>query len=139
MAEPNEIAVNAGEQVTNTSPTTLALKPEDQFRLINQRLDVLTGELTKLAAPPQFRLADGVQVGVIVLGLIVAGFTAFGLSERISDTKADVASAETRIKDSVNALEVRLGTRLEKLSDQFNSMNERAARLEGQLEPKKPK
>jgi len=130
MADKAETVVIAGEQVT-TPPSALPLKPEEQFRMVNQRLDQLAGEISRVAKPPQFRLADVVQLLVIVAGMIVAGFTALGLSQRISDGRTDQAASELRIKDSLSAVESRLGTKLDKLSDQFSAMSDRTSRLEG--------
>src|SRR5580704_9346646 len=79
MAEQPEKPVNAGEEVTNP-PSSLPLKPEDQFRLINQKLADFSDKLSRVAEPPQFRLADMIQLGVIVIGFIIAIFTAFNLS-----------------------------------------------------------
>jgi hypothetical protein len=130
MADKAETVVVAGEQVTNP-PSALPFKPDEQFRLVNQRLDTLADELSRVAKPAQFRLADVLNLLVIIVGFAVAGIAAFGLSERISDGRTDQAASELRIKDSVNALEIRLGTKLDKLSDQFSSMSDRTSRLEG--------
>jgi hypothetical protein len=135
MPEPTDIAMNAGEQPAN-APASLPLKTEDQFRLINQRLDILSATITGMAKPPQFRLADALQLGVIVVGLIVAGFTALGVNDRVSDIKADLAGSELRIKDNATGLENRLGIKLDKLSDQFSAMDERTSHLEGQMSAK---
>jgi hypothetical protein len=129
MAEKPEI-VNAGEQIT-TPPSAIPLKSEEQFRLINQRLDTLAGEIEKIAKPPTFRVADVVQILAVVIGLVVAGFTAFGLSERISDVGRHQDDAERRIDASMNAMELRIQAKLEKLNDQFTSMDERTSRIEG--------
>jgi hypothetical protein len=51
MANSPETPLNAGDEVVNTPPS-LPLKPEDQFRLINQRLDNLSNELGRVAKPP---------------------------------------------------------------------------------------
>jgi hypothetical protein len=131
MAEgTTDTVANAGEQIT-TPPSSIPLKPDDQFRMINQRLDTLAGDLSRVAKPSQFRLGDAVNLVAIVVGFVVAWFAAFGLSERISDGRIDQAASELRIKDSVSALEVRLGTKLDKLSDQFSAMSDRTSRLEG--------
>jgi hypothetical protein len=130
MAEKTTDIANAGEQIT-TPPTAISLKPDDQFRMINQRLDTLAGDLSRVAKPPQFRLADVFNLLAIIVGFVVAGIAAFGLGERISDGRTDQAASELRIKDSVGALEVRLGTKLDKLSDQFSAMSDRTSRLEG--------
>jgi hypothetical protein len=130
MADKAETVAVAGEQVTNP-PSALPFKPDEQFRLVNQRLDTLADELSRVAKPPQFRLADVLNFLVIIVGIAVAGITAFGLRERISDGRTDQAASELRIKDSVNALEIRLGTKLDKLSDQFSAMSDRTSRLEG--------
>jgi len=127
--------VNAGEQIT-TPPASLPLKPDEQFRLINQRIDALSAEISKIAKPPTFRVADVVQVLAIVLGLAL---TAFGLSERIADLSTHQADAERRLDASMNAAELRLGTKLDKLADQFTSMDERTARIEGERAAKDDK
>jgi multisubunit Na+/H+ antiporter MnhC subunit len=136
MADKTEV-VNAGEQIT-TAPSALPLKTDEQFRLINQRLDKLVGEFEKIAKPPQFRLADVVGLIAIVIGFAVG---AFGLSERIADVSKHQGDAETRLDGSINAMEQRLGTRLDKLGDQFSSMDERTARLEGEkaIKSEKPR
>jgi hypothetical protein len=130
MVESSENPVNAGEQVTN-APSSLPLKSDDQFRLINQRLDILSNELSRVARPPQFRLADAIQLAVIFSGILVAILGAFNLSERISDVRVDQAAMERRIIENMAAAETRIGSKLDKLSDQFTSMNERLSRLEG--------
>jgi hypothetical protein len=131
MAEKSDAVVNAGEQISPT-PVPLPLKHEEQFRLINQRLDKLAGEVEKIAKPPTFRIADIVQVLAIVVGLVITGIAAFGLSERISDLGIHQADSERRLDATMNATEVRLGAKVEKLSDQFTSMDERTSRLEGE-------
>jgi len=131
MPEQSEPAVNAGAEVTN-APSSLILKPEDQFRLINQRLESLTDELSRVAKPPQFRLADVMQLIAIVVGVLIALIGAFSLSERISDVRADEAATERRLTDAISAAELRLGSKLEKLNEQFTSMDERISRMEGQ-------
>jgi hypothetical protein len=50
MADRHETPVNAGEEVIN-APSSLPLRPDDQFRLINQRLDTLANELGRVAKP----------------------------------------------------------------------------------------
>jgi hypothetical protein len=144
MAErTTDTVANAGEQIT-TPPSSIPLKPDDQFRMINQRLDTLAGDISRVAKPSQFRLGDALNLVAIVVGFVVAWFAAFGLSQRISDGRIDQAASELRIKDSVGALEVRLGTKLDKLSDQFSTMSDRTSRLEGAAStnttppPKKP-
>jgi hypothetical protein len=130
MAEAPETAVNAGEQVAN-APSSLPLKSEDQFRLINQRLDNLSNDLSRVSAPPAFRFADVIQLIAIFVGILVVLLGAFNLSERISEIRSDQATAERRVTDGVNAVENRLGSRLDKLNDQFISINERISRMEG--------
>lgn len=137
MADKAETVVVAGEQIT--SPTSaLPLKPDEQFRMVNQRLDKLADELGRVAKPAQFRLADVLNLLAIIVGFVVAGFAAFGLNERISDGRIDQAASELRIKDGVSAIEVRLGTKLDKLSDQFSAMSDRTSRLEGAAAATKP-
>jgi hypothetical protein len=131
MVEKSDAIVNAGEQIT-APPAPLPLKQEEQFRLINQRLDKLAGDIDKIAKPPTFRIADIVQVLAIVVGLVITGIAAFGLSERISDLGIHQADSERRLDATMNATEVRLGAKVEKLSDQFTSMDERTSRLEGE-------
>jgi hypothetical protein len=135
MADKAETVVNAGDQIT-TPPSALPLKPDEQFRLINQRLDKLAGDFDKIAKPPTFRIADIVQVLAIVVGLVITGIAAFGLSERISDLSVHQADSERRLDATMNATEIRLGAKVEKLSDQFMSMDERTSRLEGEKSPK---
>src|ERR1017187_4822791 len=72
-------SVNAGEQITD-SPANLPVTQEAQFRVVNQRLDVLSKEFEKLSKPPTFRIADVVSLLVIVIGLAATAFTALGLS-----------------------------------------------------------
>jgi|HubBroStandDraft_6_1064221.scaffolds.fasta_scaffold202639_2 hypothetical protein len=137
MAEQPEKPVNAGEEVTNP-PSSLPLKPEDQFRLINQKLADFSDKLSRVAEPPQFRLADMIQLGVIVIGFIIAIFTAFNLSERISDVRADQAAMERRIIDNMSAAETRISPKLDKLNDLYIAIIERISRLEG-AKPQEPK
>jgi hypothetical protein len=131
MADESDLPVNSGEQTTDTTPN-LRLSQEAQFRVINQRLDALTTQMSQIANPPQFRLADVVGLSVIVIGLVVAGFTAFGLNEQIADIGRNLAEAERRFTTSMSAMELRLQAKLDKLSDQFMLMNERTSRLEGE-------
>jgi hypothetical protein len=138
MAEKSETVVNAGEQIS-APPVPLPLKHEEQFRLINQRLDKLNNDIEKIAKPPTFRIADIVQVLAIVVGLVITGIAAFGLTERISDLGIHQADAERRLDATMNATEVRLGAKVEKLSDQFTTMDERTSRLEGEKSAKPEK
>ncbi len=123
--------VNTGEQVSNT-PAGIGLPPEAEFRNINARLDQLADQVSRLSDPPTFRLADMIQLGVIIIGLAIALITAFGLNERISDLSKGQQAAETRITTGVGATEGRLSARLEKLSDQVTNVSQRTANLEGQ-------
>jgi hypothetical protein len=127
--------VNAGEQIT-TPPSPLPLKPDEQFRMINQRIDALSADIGKIAKPPPFNLANVVQILAIVLGFVVTVYTALGLSERISDVSTHQADAERRIEATVGASELRLATKLDKLNDQFTSMDERTSRIEGEQSAK---
>lgn len=72
MADKAEPIAVAGEEVT-TPTSSLPLRPEDQFRLLNSRLDKLADELSRVAKPAQFRLADAIQLIAIVLGVLIAG------------------------------------------------------------------
>jgi hypothetical protein len=135
MGEKPEPIVNAGEQIT-TPPAALPLKHDDQFRMINQRLDKLANDVDKIAKPPTFRIADVVELLAIVLGLAI---TAFGLSERISDTSTHQAEAERRLDATISATETRLGAKVDKLSDQFTAMDERTSRIEGERATKPEK
>jgi hypothetical protein len=131
LADKPELPVNSGDQVSDT-PSILPVAPEAQFRVINQRLDALATEMGKIAKPPTFRVADVVQLLVIVVGIVIAGIAGFGLSERITDFGGNLAEAERRVNASMSAMELRLQAKLDKLSDQFTSMDERASRLEGE-------
>jgi uncharacterized coiled-coil protein SlyX len=131
MADQPDTAVNSGEQSTSTS-SNLPISQEAQFRVINQRLDTLTTQLGQVAKPPHFRLAEVIELSVIVIGLVVAGFTALGLNERITDVSNNLAAAEQRLTASMNAMELRLQNKLDKLSEQFTTMDERISRIEGQ-------
>ena len=129
MAEREEI-VGTGEQITITP--NLPLAPEAQFRNVNSRLDELAKEIGRVSKPPTFRLADMIQLGVIVVGLAIALITAFGLNERINDLSTQQAAAESRLSANISATENRLGSKLDKLSDQFTKVDERTSTLEGQ-------
>ncbi|MGO9991137.1 MAG: hypothetical protein ACLPTF_01300 [Steroidobacteraceae bacterium] len=129
MAEKQDIA-NAGDQI-GVPPPALPLKPEDQFRLVNQRLDKLTGELEKVSKPPTFRTADVINLIVIVIGVMVALISAFGLSERISELSKHASDAEGRLGQQLSASEQRVTQRLDKLSEQFTALDERTSRIEG--------
>ena len=131
MVEHSETPVNAGEQVTN-APSSLPFKPEDQFRLVNQRLDNLATEIGRISKPAQFRMADLLTVGTVVIGFILAFLTASGLDKRIDNMRVDQAAAERRLSEGNAAMELRLGAKLEKLSDQFSAFAERIARIEGE-------
>jgi hypothetical protein len=140
-AEQLAVAVNAGDEITGP-PSNLPLKPDDQFRLINQRLDQFKDEISKVSAPPSFRTADVVQLLAIVIGVLIAIGGAFNLSERISDVRTDQSAMEQRIRtdqsgmeqrigDNVKATEGRIAPRLDRLNDQFNSIDERISKIEG--------
>jgi hypothetical protein len=81
---------------------------------------------------PTFRLADIIKLVVVVIGLAIALISAFGLNERINDLSAGQAAAESRVSANISATENRLGSRLDKLSDQFTRVDERTSTLEGQ-------
>lgn len=130
MAEKPDV-VNAGEQISPT-PSALPLKPDEQFRLINQRLDKVANEIEHAAKPPQFRLADVINLVAIIIGLGLAGLAAFGLNERMSEVSKHQDATEHRLDGTMNAMEQRLGGRLDKLSDQFTAMDERTSRIEGE-------
>jgi hypothetical protein len=130
MAE-HEQTVNAGEQVSNT-PSGIGLSPEAQFRNLNARIEALTDQVSRLATPPTFRIADMVQLGIIVIGLIIAMFTALGLSSRIDDVGKTQTAAESRVTAAVTATETRITTRLDKLNDRVTAIGERTANIEGQ-------
>jgi hypothetical protein len=138
MGDPEPTAVNVGEEVTTTSTANMPLSAEAQFRNINQRLTNLDAQVNKIAAPPTFRVADVVNLLVIVIGLIIAGLTAFGLTERITDLNGGLTEAEKRVTAAMTGMELRLQSKLEKLSDQFISMDERTSRLEGGKAPERP-
>jgi hypothetical protein len=138
MVDPEPAAVNVGEEATTTSTTNILLSPESQFRNINQRLNNLSEQVRRIASPPTFRVADVVNLLVIVIGLVIAGFTAFGLSERITDLNGSLAEAERRVTAAINGTELRLQSKLDKLSDQFISMDERTSSLEGGKSPDRP-
>jgi hypothetical protein len=138
MGEKPEPIVNAGEQIT-TPPAALPLKHDDQFRMINQRLDKLADDVDRIAKPPTFRIADVVQILAIVVGLVITGISAFGLTERISDLSSHQGEAERRLDAAMSATETRLGTKVDKLSDQFATMDERTSRIEGERATKSEK
>jgi hypothetical protein len=139
MAEKPEV-VNAGEQIS-TPPPALPLKTDEQFRLINQRLDRLAGEVERVSKPPHFRIADVIELVAIVVGLAFTGIAAFQLGDRISELSRHQDQAEQRLDQGMIAMEQRLGSKLDRLSDQFTSMDERTARLEGEksIATNKPK
>jgi len=120
MAERSDGPVDAGEQV-GAPPTGLGVSPEAQYRMLAARLEELGAEVSKLAKPPTFRVADMLEIAGIVIGVGVALFAAFGLNERIGDLGRDQAAAELRIT-----------SRLDRLSDQVTQLDERTSRLEGQ-------
>ena len=130
MAETSKEPVNAGKEPIN-SPSSLPLKAEDQFRMINQRLDILAGELGRVGKPATFSIADILQIAIVLLTLGGAVLGLFNLSDRISDLKTDLLAAERRTTDNMAAAEVRLSSKIDKLSDQLTKVDERASRLEG--------
>lgn len=138
MAEKQDAVVKPGEQIT-TPPSPLPLKHDEQFRLVNSRLDKLAGDVEKIAKPPHFRLADVATLIAVILGFATALIVGFGLSERISEVNGHQTEAERRIDSNMNAMEMRLGAKLDKLSDQFTSMDERTSRLEGEKSVKPEK
>ena len=129
MADKGDI-VNAGEQIS-TPPSALPLRPDEQFRLINQRLDKLAGEVEKVSKPPTFRIADVIQLVAIVAGFVIAGLTALGLSERISDIDRHQTAMEQRLDDRMSTAEQRIGSRLDRMNDQFTTLDQRTSRIEG--------
>lgn len=131
MVDQAETPVNAGEQITN-APSSLPLKPDDQFRLINQRLENLAGEMSRVAKPPQIRLADVLTIIGVIIGIGVAAVGAFGLSERISDLRADQAATERRVTEAVSAAENRITAKQDKQGDQLSAIADRLSHLEGQ-------
>lgn len=122
---------NPGQQPTNT-PSNMGLSQDAQFRTLSARIDALTDELSKQAKPTAFRLADYIQLAVIVVGFVVALFTAFGLSSRLDDLRGTQTATESRVSAQITAAEVRITTRLDKLNDQFIRINERTSTIEGQ-------
>jgi hypothetical protein len=130
MAESETQPVNAGEQITDTS-TNLALSPEAQFRNVNKRIEELSAKIDGLAKPPAFRAADIISLLAIVIGFSAAAFTGLGLAQRISDLNTNQGQAEQRISSGINATELRLQAKIDKLNDQFLSINERLSRMEG--------
>jgi len=120
MAEVAEQPVNAGEQI-GAPPTGLGVPPEAQYRMLAARLEEVAREVKGLAKPATFRIADMLEIAGIVIGVGVALFAAFGLNERIGDLSKGQAAAELRIT-----------TRLDRLSDQVIQLDERTSRLEGQ-------
>lgn len=120
MAENANEPVNAGEQV-GAPPTGLGVSSEAQYRMLAARLEEMAGEVSKLASPPTFRVADMLEIAGIVIGVGVTLIAAFGLNERISDLSREQAAAELRIT-----------SRLDHLSEQVIQLDERASRLEGQ-------
>ena len=138
MADPDPVAVNVGEEVTTTSTDNMRLSPEAQFRNVNQRLNALTEQVGRIASPPAFRVADVVNLLVIAVGVIVAAFTAFGLSERITEIHTSLAEAERRVTAAMSGMDLRLQSKLDKLGDQFMSVDERTSRLEGARSPQPP-
>lgn len=138
MADRQEAVVKPGEQII-TPPAALPLKPDEQFRLVNSRLDALTAQVDKIAKPPHFRIADVVTLIALIVGFATALIVGFGLSERISEANTRQSDTERRLDASVAATELRLGAKLDKLSDQFTAMDERTSRLEGEKSSKAEK
>lgn len=120
MGERADGPVNAGEQVGGP-PTGLAVSADAQYRMLAARLEEVASEVGKLAKPPAFRIADMLEIAGIVIGVGVALIAAFGLNERIGDLSRDQAAAELRVT-----------SRLDRLSDQVIQLDERTSRLEGQ-------
>ncbi len=89
--------------------------------MLAARLEDVAREVKVLAKPATFRIADMLEIAGIVIGVGVAMIAAFGINERISDLSKDQAAAELRIT-----------SRLDRLSDQMIQLDERASRLEGQ-------
>ena len=128
MAEQDP--TNVGEQASNT-PTGIGLSPDAQFRTLSKRMDDLATEVRAMPKPASFRLADGLQLAAIGVALLIAVFTAFGLSTRIDDVKTGQTGAESRINGQITSSEQRVTTRLDKLNDQFINLDERTATVEG--------
>lgn len=132
MANTDTGPINSGDQTTG-GPADLRLSPEAQFRNINQRLETLTEQVGRISSPPKFNLADLLQIGMIVVGFVVATFTALGLSERISDLNNNLTQSEQRVTNAMNAAELRLQSTLDKLNALFISLDERLSKLEGNV------
>lgn len=129
MAKP-ENPINAADANTN-SPPGIGLSPDAQFRTLSARLEEVASEVSKLAKPKEFRLADLMSLAMIIIGLAVAFFTAMGLKDRIDDlVKAEMGS-ETRITGQVTASEARVNAKLDRMDDRFTRLDERTATLEG--------
>lgn len=129
-SEDGGTPVNAGEATTNT-PSSLNLDENAQFRNLNKRLDELADQVSRIAKPKEFRLADIIQLSVIVAAFLVAVLTAMGLKDRIDDLAKSQSATEARVSSQVSAGEGRIDTKLDRLDDRFTRLDERTATLEG--------
>ena len=130
MADPAQ-PVNTGEEISNAPPSSLGLDPQAQFRTLSKRVEELTDEISRLEKPKNFRLADILQIGAVVIAVLVAIFTAFGLNNRIDDLVKGQGAAEARISSQITASESRLGSRIDRLDDRLTKVGERTATIEG--------
>jgi len=85
----------------------------------------------RITAAPSFRLADIVNLSAILASAVVAIFTAFGLSERISEVGRHQTEFEQRIEGRIDKLGTRLDERIDKLSDRVDKLSDR---LDQQIE-----
>ncbi|HET9510624.1 MAG TPA: hypothetical protein VFO80_05685 [Sphingomonas sp.] len=124
-------SANSGDEATNAPPSDIGLDDAAQFRTLSARIDELTKQVSKIEKPNGFRLADFIQLGIIIVGLLIAIFSAFGLKDRIDDLVKAQSSVETRISAQISASETRTGARIDRIEDRLTKIGERTATIEG--------
>ena len=135
MAEPAH-PVNSGEEATNAPPATdIGLDAASQFRILSQRIEDLAREIGRIQVPAKPKWPELVQLPMIMVALLVAIYTAFGLSNRIDDLVKAQTATETRLAVQITATETRINGRVDRLDDRIARIGDRAATLEGARSP----
>jgi hypothetical protein len=113
-------------ELASDPPVNIGTSDVDHLRMINRSLATLNENISKLARPPPFRLADVLALFGAIVVLAIAALGAWGLSDRIN-----------HVDDHVDRVEDKISAKLDKLSDQITRMDERTSAIEGQLQGKK--
>jgi hypothetical protein len=115
----------SGDDVPTNAPVE---HPGANPRQIIKQLTELNQKLDHLAKPPAFRVADGVQLLAILIGLAAALFTASGISARLDDLRARQSDAERRLDTRMGDVERRLDGRLDRIEGKLDEMSRSASK-----------